>query len=1033
MVSLWCMVIAVCAFAQVTVTGTVSDSSGDGLPGVTVRLKSDSSVGIATDIEGKFALVIPSLQESLEFTYIGYKKMTVALDGRSNINVTMEEDTEMLDEVVVVGYGVQKKISLTGSVTQVEGKDLVKAPMQNLSNALTGKVSGMTSIQSTGLPGADNAVMHVRGKNDFAGSGPLVIVDGVPMDMNSVNPQDVESVSVLKDAAAAIYGVQGANGVILVTTKKGTEGNAKISYSGSMTWTRNTAMPEYLNAEEYMYWHNTARAMDGLTPLFDADFQQKVLNGNNDPSSPFGETDWIKETWRTGITQQHTVSATGGSQKTHYYVSAGIMDQEGTMRHTNYRRYNVRSNLDITVAKNLRFQSNISGYRTERKWPAVNITNQQDEFNPARHATGAIPIIKKEYNGYPLAWSPSGGAQYNPINLLENSGYTTLNVNVLNMSGLLEYDFKDVHPWLQGLKISLWANYQYTHGLTGNYSHNPQNYYINSQFDEPVLNYTPGFNELNSFFRGSHWSNNWIFRPQLNYNRTFNKLDVGVLYLYEATRYSSGVFQATARDFVSDDPVDISLGSEVLPNSISGSHTYSSVMSHVGRINLGWDNKYLLEFAFRYDGSYKFAPENRWGFFPSASAGWVISRESFIKDNIQWLDHLKLRLSYGEAGKDNIDPFLYNALFSMAKPGTILNGKPITLYYTNSYLSRDLKWSQTKTYNVGVDVDVFQRKLGAEIDVYYQYTNDMLEKISGAFPPSLGANVPQFENSGEMENRGIDITIKHRLTVNKDFNYSIRGTFSFARNKILKRKINDDHPYWRSVLGQPMGARYGLIATGLFQTQEQLDNAPKPPSGSIQLGDIMYVDTNGDGIISYKGTESDYVRIGYGAFPEINFAMNMDFNYKNFSLNLLWQGVTHVDYQLNGAWGNYHEDHTPYTYAFYNGANAPKYLIEDSWTPDNRNARYPRLSSIQNQNNAVSSTWWMINGEYLRLKNLSFGYDIPEKVLTKTPFSRFYVYVAGTNVLTFSHFKYVDPESPSVSAGYYPQPATWSLGLNVSF
>lgn len=1033
MVAMWCFLLTVCASAQVIVNGTVSDEAGDGLPGVTVKLKGNPGVGVATDVDGNFSLSIPDLNQSLEFTYIGYQKQIVALKGRSTIEVKMVEDAEMLDEVVVVGYGVQRKVTLTGSVSQISGKDLVKAPMQNVSNMLTGKVSGVTAVQSTGLPGADAAAIHVRGVNDFANSGPLVVIDGVPADMNMVNPQDIENISVLKDAAAAIYGVQGANGVILITTKQGAEGNARISYSGSVTWNRNVAMPDYLNAQEYMYWHNKASGLDGITPRFNADFQQRVLNGNNDPDSYLGETDWIKETFRTGLTNNHTISATGGTAKTHYYVSAGIMDQQGTMRNTDYRRYNLRSNLDITVAKNLRFVSNISGYRTERRWPPVNITNQQDEFNPARHAISAVPIIKKEYKGYPLAYK-AGDMQYNPINLLENTGYGQLDNNSVNISGMLEYDFKDVHKVLDGFKISLWANYQFNHAITGNFTDRPKNYYVDTNYGQPVLNDTPGFGSSGSFFRGSSWSNNWIFRPQASYNHKFGKADVGLLYLYEATRNSGGVFQASKLGYITDDPADISLGREVDLNSLSGHHQVTSMVSHVGRFNFVWDSKYILEFAFRVDGSYKFAPENRWGFFPSASAGWVLSSEPFMKERFQWLDNLKIRASYGESGKDNVTAFLYQYLFeSPVTNGFFLNNKPITLYYTNSYLQRDLKWSTTRTFNVGVDIDVLQRKLGAEIDVFYQHTSDLIESIAGKYPSSLGGNNPKSENSGAIENRGIDLSITHRLAPAKDFSYSIKGTFSFARNKVLKQKISDDHPNFRAVVGHPMGARFGLIATGLFQTQEQLDNYPTPPSGSIRLGEIMYKDTNGDGKIMYKGSESDYVRIGYGSLPEISFSMNMDFNYRNFYLNMLWQGVTHVDYTLNGAWGNGHTDHTPYTRPFYGDTNAPKYLVEQAWTPENTNARYPRLSTIANQNNAVSSTWWLVNGEYLRLKNLVFGYNLPTHILTKTPFSQVNVYVAGTNVLTFSHFKYVDPESPSVSAGHYPQQATWSLGLNLSF
>lgn len=1033
-VSLWCLVVAMCVTAQVKVAGTVTDNSGDPLPGVTVKLHGNPAVGIATDLDGNFVLSVPSLDATLDFTYIGYQAKSVALKGRSNINVTMSEDSEMLDEVVVVGYGVQKKVSLTGSVSAVSGKDLVKTPMQNVSNMLTGKVSGVTAVQTTGLPGADAATIRVRGLNDFSYSTPMVLVDGVEMDMNLVNPSDIESVSVLKDGASAIYGVRGANGVILITTKKGNrEQNARISYSGSVAWVHNTAMPEYLNAEEYMYWHNKAAILDGVTPRYTAEIQDLVLHGNDDPTTPYGQTDWLKETWRTGMINNHNISATGGSQKTTYYVSAGIMDQKGTMRNTDYRRYNLRSNLDISVAKNLRFTSNISGFRTERNWPGVNITNQQDEFNPARQANAALPILKKEYNGYPLAYN-NGGGQINPIHILENSGYSRLAVNQILASGMLEYDFKDIHPLLNGLKVSVWANYKYSHSLTGNYSNNPKNYYVNNQFNEPILNTTPGFSQDGTFFRGSSWVSDWMFRPQATYNHKFGKLDVGLLYVYEASKSTGGVFQASAQKFVSLTPMDISMGQETLPSTVSGSHYNDGIVSHVGRLNLDWDGRYLLEAAFRYDSSTNFAPENRWAFFPSVSAAWVISGEKFVKENLPWLDFLKLRLSYAEAGKSNASAFQFQNLFSMSKYGTIMNGNPVALFWTDSYIDRTLKWSTTRTYNIGLDFDVLQRKLGAEIDVFYQHTSDMLQGIQGLLPSSMGGYGPKQANTGQMENRGIDFTLKHTMSVTRDFSYNLRGTFGFARNKVLRMTIADDHPSYRAKLGQPYTANYGLIALGLFQTQEQIDNAPAVPSGVARLGEIMYYDTNGDGKIAYKGTESDFVKIGYGSIPEISFSLNMDFNYRDFSLNLLWQGVSHCDYMLTGPWGaNSSNDATPYTRAFYGDGNSPKYLVEDAWTPEHTNARYPRLSTVANGNNNLASTWWKVNGEYLRLKNLSLGYNVPTKVLDHTPLSRVYVYVSGANVLTFSHFKYCDPESPSVSAGHYPQQSTWSLGLDVSF
>lgn len=1031
--TLWCFfVAAICAYAQVTVTGTVTDKAGETMPGVSVRLKGNASVAAATDIDGKFTIKVPDLNSTLEVTYIGYKAQAVALNGRSNVEIVLAEDSEILDEVVVVGYGKQKKVSVTGSVSSISGSDLVKAPMQNVSNLLTGKVSGITAIQSSGRPGDDGTSIHVRGLNDFAGSGPHIVVDGVPMNMDLVNPNDIESISVLKDASAAIYGVQGANGVILITTKKGNEGPAKISYSGNVAFARNTALPKFLNANEYMYWHNKASIMDGIEPLYDAEIQRRVNEAA--PDDFLGETDWFKELYRTGITQQHTISATGGSKNVNYFVSLGVMDQKGTMRNTDYTRYNFRSNLDIKVAKNLRFVANISGLRTERDWPNCAINDGQSSYNPAVQAVRVLPIFQKEYKGYPVAYSSAG---YNPIASLENSGWQHNYNNSLQTNFQLEYDFKDVHPILNGLKASVWGSYQYTHGTADSYFGSILQYQVLTSDFKPVLTYKADYGQgdevSGSFSRSSTNSAVWIFRPQISYSHKFGKLGVDALYLYEATKYTDQFLVAGARKFITTDPIDISLGFEIPPTTVGGSHNASAVVSHVGRFNFDWDEKYLLEFAFRVDGSYKFAPQNRWGFFPSVSGGWIMSKESFMKD-IEWIDFLKVRASYGESGKDNINPFMFNSLFSVRKDGFIFpSGATIPLAWTDSYIATNLVWSTTRSYNLGVDIDVLRRKLGLELDVFYQHTSDLLEGIAGVFPSSLGSNTPKFENSGAVENRGIDFTIKHELAVNKDFSYRLRGTFGFARNKVLKMKINDDHPSWRNILGQPMGARFGLIATGLAQTQEDIDNAPAAPSGQLRLGDIMYLDTNGDGKIMYKGTESDYVRIGYGVLPEITFSMNMDFNYKNFYLNMLWQGVSHVDYTLNGAYGNGHTDATNFTRPFYAEGNSPKYLVEDAWTPENTDARYPRLSTIVNGNNNVASTWWLVNGEYLRLKNLTVGYDVPDKVLRNTPFTRLNVYVAGTNVLTFSHFKWLDPESPSIANGYYPQQATWSIGLNVAF
>ena len=1030
------------AAAQSTVTGTVRDAAGETLPGASVYLKSNKDVATATDVDGNFLLKVPNLNSTLVVSFIGYKPQEVNLNGQSTVIVTLIEDSQMLDEVVAIGYGTQKKVSLTGSVSAINSKELVNASMTNTSNMLTGKIAGLTAVQSTGKPGSDQSAIHVRGLNDFAGSGPLCIIDGVPANMNNVNPNDIESVSVLKDAAAAIYGVQGANGVILITTKRGAEGNAKISYEGNFSLVTNTAMPELMNAREYMYWHNRASEMDGFTPRYTADIQQQVFE--NAPGTVYGETDWQKQIWRTAFTQKHNISATGGSQRARYFVSLGVLDQEGTMKRTDYTRYNLRSNLDVKVAKGLNFNAQISGYKAEYSNPGFDLGNTYS-WNPAFEATHALPIYKSTYNGEPLAQTTGGDGHFNAGYSLENSGWRKNYVNEITSNLKLEYDFKELVPVLSGLKVSLWGSYRYSMSKIRYYMGSFEQQVINvlNKETEPTRMRKPGTTEGGGFLKMLEAGDTWIFRPQVDYNRKFGKNTITALYVYEAQKTTNDSMQAEANQFASTDPIDFNLGVEI-PARLRGSYAYSSMVSHIGRLSYDFDDKYLLDFSFRYDGSYKFAPENRWGFFPSVSAGWVISSESFLSENAPWIDFLKLRASWGKSGKDNITPYLYNASFKTAQNSIIFGDTIYKNYYTDSYLQRNLKWSTTESYNIGLDFDILRRKFGAEIDVFYQYTNNLLQGISGEYAPSLGGNRPSQGNTGSMDNRGIDFTLKHQLTVNKDFSYRLRGTFGFARNKVLSRNLTPSYPTsLQPRIGQPLGVRYGLKSDGLYQTQEQLDNAPRldgtswhSSSQGPRLGDIRYVDVNGDGRINFVDNNNevlDMVRIGYGTLPEISFSLNADFNYKNFYLNMLWQGVTHCDYMLGGNDQYQWVVGTMLNTAFDQNGNGVKYISENSWTPEHTDAKYPRLTTQSGGNNILVSDFWMVNGEYLRLKNLTLGYNVPESALRKTPFTGVNVYLAGSNLLTFSHFKYVDPETPSATFNLYPQQRTWTLGLNVAF
>ncbi|MDR0692298.1 MAG: TonB-dependent receptor [Prevotellaceae bacterium] len=1018
---LLCNIMSVYAQQMRTVTGTVVDAKGEAITGASIVVKGTTVVALSDGV-GRFTIQAGA-DAMLVISFLGFQSQEIVVGNQANINVVLKEDTKLLDEVVVVGYGVQKRAHLTGSVSQIGAEELTLAPMQNVSNMLTGKISGLTSIQKTGKPGADGTELYIRGLNSFAGSnGPMIIVDGVPGGMDYINPNDIETVSVLKDAAASIYGIQGANGVILITTKTGGDGPAKIAYDGSYSITQNTAMPEYLNAKDYMYYHNKARALDDLAPLWTADIQNKVLA--NDPNSIWGETDWLDKIFNTGKTQQHNISASGGTQRTKYYASLGIMDQEGTLKNTGYTRYNLRTNLDIQVAKNLRFSVNLSGSRSDIDWPGHWIDSQAN-FSPIRQAISTIPIIKSEYQGLPTAWMGSNGEAG-----LTESGYIRETTWRLDSNFKLEYDFSGLTDVMKGLKATMFASYNYNNRGSAQYYRYYEMYNINTNLDESVVG-TGAVNLGGNFTKEATWGDTWMVRPQIDYAREFGKHYVGALLFYEAWKEYSTVLTGYKRVYYSDDPVDIDLGSEYSATPVRGSYGYTGKASYAGRFNYAYDKKYLAEVAFRYDGSYIFAPENRWGFFPSASLGWVVSQEEFFAALSPVVDYFKIRLSYGQSGNDNVTPYLYNSTFALSNNSMVLGGEAISQFYpTQAYIYRNLTWATTHSYNLGFDVDMWDKKLGIELDIFYKLTKDILESQWGNYPPSLAGYFPSYQNSGMVDNRGFEITLRHENRINSDWSYALSGNFSFARNRVLKRALTDNYPNYRAQLGESSYARYGFQALGLFQTQEEIDQYPSPPTGGLRPGDIKYLDVNGDGIIS---SDYDYLKVGYGEVPEINFSLNMHVSWKDFYATLLWQGVTHCDYSLLGVYSTGVLSSTNYTSVFTENGNSPYYLVEGAWTPENPNARYPRLTTRNSGNNNWLSTWWLVNGEYLRLKNASIGYNVPEKYLRKTPFTRINVYLAGTNLLTFTHFKYVDPESPSVSRGYYPQQQTFSIGLNVTF
>lgn len=1016
------------------VTGIVSGTEGPEA-GVAVMVKGKPGTGTMTGEDGSY-VITATRGDILLFSMIGYRDIEIKVQDRTSVNVHMEPDEEFLDEVVVVGYGSQRKEYLVGSVSQVTAKDIDKAPVTNLQNMLTGRLAGMTNIQTTGTPGEDQTRMLVRGITTFNGdSAPLCIVDGIERNFTYLNPSDIASVSVLKDAAtASIYGVKGANGVIIVTTKSGATGRPRISYNGSATFTTNTAVPEFCNAEQYVYYHNKAMELDGQAPYWTEENLQKL-----EALGILGDVNHLAEIYKPfGFTHQHNISLNGGNERIRYYASLGLMDQDGILKMTDFARYNVRTNLDVNLADGLVFGLNLSGNFSNRNKPGYSFATGYDdqgstrpaEFSPITQAYYAIPLLQSYAPDGIAVGFHNGTYTRTPLAALTESGNQNQKRYNVELSTKLEYDFRNIEL-LKGLKASVNFAYDYSNTLDRQLM-TPFKLY---GLEPTTMTLTPMVSmgiSLISFNKSASWGWKMTIRPQLDYARTFGKHSISFTGLFESLRSYSDTMTATGRGYFTSSPMDISLAPDLSTPS-SGSFDNYGRAGFAERLTYVYDGRYLAEVTLREDASYKFSNENRWGIFPSFALGWVLSKEEFLSGASSWLDFLKLKVSYGVLGDDSIDPYLWRTNYSSSSSrdnSFVIGSRAQSAFYSGGYVYPDLSWSHTQTFNTGFEGTFLDKKLTVEGDVYYKYTTNILEYDSiGTYSPSLGGFYPTWMNSGRMDNRGFELSIRHDNWFSNGLSYSMSGMVSWSRNRVLSRRITDNHPSYRPVLGEPLGAKYGFHALGFFQTDEEVASYPKAPSGYVEKGALMYEDINGDGIIDSRG---DYIKIGRSSIPEMTFSYNLDVSWYNWTLSALLQGATLCDYNLSGAYNNT-TDNTIFTRAFYGNGNSVLYLVEDAWTPDHTDAKYPRLSASTNALNAWASDWWIVDGSYLRIKNVQLSYNLSPELVRKAGISSAAIYLAGTNLLTLSHFKYLDPENPGVNNGYYPQQMTFSLGANITF
>ena len=1011
-----------------TVTGTVVDETGEPIIGGTVLIKGSSN-GVATDFEGNFTLDNVPEDADIVFSYIGYKTQSIkASDTAALASVVMAENTQILDEVVVVGYGTQRRHSVTGSVAQVSADELKKAPAGNLSSLLQGKLPGLVATQNSGQPGSDGVSMYVRGVGNGDGSV-LCVVDGIVRPFPNVSPEEIESITVLKDAAsAAVYGFNGSGGVILITTKHGDIQKPTITVNSAISLSTNTAFPKFLNGPDYMKWYDKAQELDGYS-LESRRFTQDEINRATygDPLGVYTNNDWFDLLFKdAATTYNNNISLSGGTERYKYFVSFGAYNQDGVIENTSYDNYSVRSNIDARITSNFDVSVGINLRQSNQKEPSMGIATIMQQ------AMLSYPYLPAEtYSGMPVgSLNGAGNGNNNPLAVRDLSGLKKLDEKRIECNIQISYKI----PKIKGLTMKFVASYDYLDRKT-KFEKTP---YKLAVYNQSTRTWTESYGRvLNDgkvrVQQDRVDQSDYYIRPSIEYDGLIGQHNIQLLALYEYGEINYTDMSAGKWDYPIDDILDLTWGNEVIPNSVYGTHNKSKRAGFVGRINYSYDNRYLAEVSARVDGTQMLPGNNRWGVFPGVSVGWRITEEDFIRENpdLHFLNNLKLRLSFGRLGSQNGLGYglSYLSMASLSQSPIVAIGSETRRYLNiGSIPNGNLKWQYTDTYNIGLDASLWNGLLGMEADLFYSRTRRKIEAQAGSFPPSLGGYFSPLVNSGEHDNRGFELLLTHMNRIG-NVNYSVRGNLSWSRNKVLKINESSNVPMAMRQIGKPMGQYYGFVSDGLFQSEEEIANSAV--YGPTLPGDIKLVDINRDGKITF---EQDRVAIGRSNIPEMTFGLNLTADWKGFDFNAFFQGAAIFDVYLCGTYPQYGwVDDTFYTRPFFCDGNVPYYLVEGAWTPDHTDAEYPRLSTETRINGGKYSDWWVKNGAYMRLKNAQIGYTLPTGITTVLGLQKVRAYVAGRNLFTISGVKYFDPEMPNVNQGYYPQQRVYEFGLNISF
>lgn len=998
--------------AAVDITGRIENEKGEPVSGASIVIKG-TNTGASSDASGNFRLQTSQGRVTLVISSVGYETKEVTVTGTSPVSIVLTAKENTAEEIVVIGYGTQKKVDVTGAISTIKASDVNQGINQSVSHALQGRAAGVTVMQNSGAPG-EGVEIRVRGAGSINDNSPLYVIDGIISGgIGSLNPTDIESISVLKDAAsAAIYGSRGANGVVIVTTKKGRrDQKTSISYNTSHGIQQAWRMPEALNAEERNLIHKEALTNDGTDPA------DAIWNYYNNPENAVTRTDWFKEVLKPAYIASHDLAIRGGSSRSNYSFSLGYLDNNGIVMGTNFKRYNIRFNSQHELFKNFILGENISAVITDQK--AGEFRGAYDGvLSSALFNFRDIPVYRDKANN--IYGTPSGDFP-NPVASLNSRDIRNKSIGV-GGNIYLEYKFLEM--------FTAKTDFAYNLG-----------YGKNKSFIAIAEGGGRGLNQKNSLSEEFITSNTWIWNNTLTFDRSFGKHHVTALAgMSSEAGYNDWTRSGAVNDFSNqDNALRYFNNAGSFPNHITGSADDYSLVGYFGRVSYAFEDKYLVSANIRRDGSSKFAPEYRWGTFPSVSAGWRVSKENFFQSLSNVISDFKIRGSWGQLGNDKIPNYQYYSTLGSVESPT-LNGAIFTSVAQSRMANTTIKWEVTTQTDVGIDLGFMRNRLLASIDYYNKKTTDILVRVP--LVSSYGVNTAPFQNAGVVSNKGFEFSATFRDAGNKKLGYEITANIATVKNKLetlgvtgAKQIFTSDYKntmVGRMAEGEALGHFYVLQSLGIFQTQSEVDNYVDKNGDKIQpnavAGDLKFQDTNGDGVIS----ADDRINAG-NSFPQFTYSLNTSLNYGGFDMNMMWSGS-----QGNKIFNGLTIGGKLMQGAGYNNSVD----ILNRWTPGNTDTDIPRVSIRDLNNNRTYSTFYIEDGSFLRMKYLSFGYTFNNKLVGPN-ISKLRVFVTFQNLITITKYSGFDPEIGSdvgvnanmygVDRGAYPQAKAYILGINFNF